>query len=99
MLDVRRKQNIAKRVVALGMAFLCTFTSLNIVMPLKAQAANKLTIKAARSLAIQNSTEYEGAEDKIMAKQAAYDSASSRQSPILPRLLNLPISPLLSHMR
>ena len=75
VLDVKRKLNIAKKAMCISMAFLCTFTSFGIVMPIKAQAANKLTLKAARSLAIEASTEYESAEDKIIAKQSAYDSA------------------------
>lgn len=45
---------------------------------LEAQAApesKKLTLKACRALAIQNSSEYENAEDAISSKQAAYESA------------------------
>ena len=68
VLDVKRKQNIAKKATCISMAFLCAFTSFSIAMPIKVQAANKLTLKAARSLAIENSTEYESAEDKIIAK-------------------------------
>ena len=71
------KLNIGKRVMAaaltisLSVPFAAAFSA-----PVVAEAADKpLTLKAARSLALQNSTEYESAEDKIIAKQAAYDSA------------------------
>ena len=43
---------------------------------MRAEAADKvLTLKACRSLAIQNSMDYENAEDKIESKYAEYESA------------------------
>ena len=72
------KLNIAKRVLAAVLTMSCAVTSLALVSPpITAQAARgkKLTLKAARSLALEASTDYEAAGDKIVAKQAAYESA------------------------
>ena len=74
--DVNKKHHmIAKRATALVTALAFCFSGFCFTPPIKAEAAKTLTLKAARSLALQNSTEYESAEDKVMAKQSAYDSA------------------------
>ncbi len=71
--DVNRKLNIAKKVFVLFLALVCSFSY---HMPVTTQAAQKtLTLKAARSLALQNSDEYDSAETKVISKQAAYESA------------------------
>ncbi len=69
------KLNIAKRVMT---TLLAVSLIAPICFPLNAQAAGKgkkLTLKAARSLALEESIEYEAAGDKVLAKQAAYESA------------------------
>lgn len=71
--DVRCKQNIAKKLLAIILGITC---AASFPMPLKVEAAQKtLTLKAARSLALQNSEEYESAETKVISKQSAYESA------------------------
>ncbi len=72
------KLNIAKRVLAAVLTMSCAAASLALISPpITAQAARgkKLSLKAARSLALEASTDYEAAGDKIVAKQAAYESA------------------------
>lgn len=76
VLDNKRQLNNAARIFAGTLAAVCLTVS---AMPLQAQAAlpvqKKLTLAAARRLAIENSTEYESAELTIEAKKAAYESA------------------------
>ncbi|MBO4457628.1 MAG: hypothetical protein J5802_07905 [Butyrivibrio sp.] len=76
MLEEKRKQNKGKRALAVAFTISCLICSFLSGTSTEVQAADKkLTMKAARSLALQNSTEYENAEDKVLAKQSAYDSA------------------------
>ena len=76
VLDGRKKLNIAMRTTAGIMAAVCAFTCIPFSPAKVVMAAPKtFTMDAARSLALENSTAYESASDKILAKQAAYDSA------------------------
>ena len=76
VLEEKRKHNKAKRALAAMLAWLFVIGSSPGGTTIKVQAAEKkLTMKTARLLALQNSTEYENAEDKVIAKQSAYDSA------------------------
>ena len=76
VLEEKRKHNKAKRALAAVLAWLFVIGSSPGGTTIEVQAAEKkLTMKAARLLALQNSTEYENAEDKVLAKQSAYDSA------------------------
>ena len=76
VLDGRGKLNIAMRTTAGIMAAVCAFTCIPFSQAKVVMAAPKtFTMDAARSLALENSTAYESASDKILAKQAAYDSA------------------------
>ena len=71
-----KKLNIVKRVISTA---LCSALVLGLCAPISVEAAlpaqKTLTLKAARSLAIQNSTGIESCEDSIESKTAAYESA------------------------
>ena len=74
--EEKRKHNNVKRAFATVLVFICATVGLFNALSIDTQAAGKkLSMKAARSLALQNSTEYESAEEKVLAKQSAYDSA------------------------
>ncbi len=75
--DVFRKLNIGKRAVALMLAALVAVTPAIPAIPANAAVptTKTLTLKACRSLALANSTEYESAEINVEAKKAAYESA------------------------
>ena len=76
MHEEKRKHNNVKRAFATVLVFICATVGLFNALSIDTQAAGKkLSMKAARSLALQNSTEYESAEEKVLAKQSAYDSA------------------------
>ena len=78
VLEYGKKLHIGRRLVA---AVLIAAVTMTICAPcsITANAAlpktKKLTLKAARNLAISNSTEYESLEDAVESKKAAYDSA------------------------
>ncbi|MCR5594689.1 MAG: hypothetical protein K6G12_02470 [Lachnospiraceae bacterium] len=81
-LDRRKDHNfisVLRRTAAFALAFLI-FTGIfdGLCFPVETQAAEEektLTLAACRLLAIENSLEYENAEDKVASKQAAYESA------------------------
>jgi hypothetical protein len=76
VLDHKRQLNTVKSIFAGTLAAVCLTVS---AMPVQVQAVlpaqKKLTLAAARRLAVENSTEYESAELTIEAKKAAYESA------------------------
>ena len=65
---------MAKRIIAFAVSLACAFCLIP-AKPAEVHAARMLTLRACRSLAIQNSLDYENAEDKIESKQAEYESA------------------------
>ena len=73
---VRKRQSTAGKVIC---AVLCTALTLELCPPVRAEAAlpaqKTLTLKAARSLAVQNSMDIDSCEDDIASKTAAYESA------------------------
>lgn len=70
------KPNIIKRAGAAFMAFVIFLSCSITVLPVRAKAAEKtLTIKAARSLALQCSSEYDSAEADVIAKRSSYESS------------------------
>ncbi len=74
------KLNSGKRVVAVIMAALCAFSVISAgagAGEVKAAVPQpkKLTLAAARALAVENSTEYESAEISVESKKASYESA------------------------
>ena len=97
VLEEKRKQNSAKRALALALVFACLIGGLFNSFSIETKAAGKkLTMKAARSLALQNSTEYESAEDQVLAKQSAYNSAVKAISVKERNLKTFRWSPLIS---
>ncbi len=70
----------------------CTSFEASAALPVK----NVLTLKACRSLAIQNSTEYESAEMDIESKKAAYSSAVKAINLKMASMRQFRWSPLLS---
>ncbi|MBQ7614651.1 MAG: TolC family protein [Butyrivibrio sp.] len=72
-----KKLNIAKRTIAAILVVVCSFScpaAFNV--PSNVEAKDKvLKMKTARSLALQNSLEYDNADTKVLAKQSAYESA------------------------
>ncbi len=80
VLDSFCKLNSKRRAVAAVMAVLCAASLLSPLSPsVSAEAAvpkpKKLTLAAARALAVENSTAYESAEINVESKKAAYESA------------------------
>ncbi len=88
--DVRKKLNIPSRVLAMSMAVVCAFCavpaakaeaavgiSASSKLPgnINALKPKKLTLKACRSLAIENSDDMDSLEDQVASKQANYESA------------------------
>ncbi len=75
MMQLKRgtKLNIAVRALCAVLIAECVF---GVMPPKVADAANKkITLKACRSLAIQESDAYASAEDAVASKKAAYESA------------------------
>lgn len=76
VLDLSKKLNIGKRVLAQALVLSLSVSALMTAKPMQVQAADKkITMKAARSLSLQNSKDYESAEDQVLAKQSAYESS------------------------
>ncbi len=80
VLDSFCKPNMGKRLFAGIMAAVCAMSVMSgSVFSIEALAAppmpQKLTLAAARALAVQNSTEYESAEISVESKKASYESA------------------------
>ncbi len=80
VLDSFCKLNSKRRAMAAIMAVLCAASLLSSVsISITAEAAvpkpKKLTLNAARALAVENSTDYESAEINLESKKAAYESA------------------------
>ena len=83
--DVRKKLNIGFRIVTASLLVVCSVagafpihasaTSADTTLTKSIAPKKKLTLKAARSLALQNSMDYENGEDSVASKQAAYESA------------------------
>ena len=80
VLDSFCKLNMKKRILSGIMAAVCAMSVLSLTAPATAVSAalpmpQKLTLAAARALAVQNSTEYESAEINVESKKASYESA------------------------
>ncbi|MBP5415813.1 MAG: TolC family protein [Lachnospiraceae bacterium] len=68
------KKKIAASVISLALAFIMLFSDLS-AFKVEAAQGKKITLRACRSLAIQDSLDYENAEDAIESKKAEYESA------------------------
>ncbi len=99
--DNHEKLKRIRRLLAMAMTIMMMISSLlsdinSIPVSAALPVKNVLTLKACRSLAIQNSTDYETAEMDIESKKAAYSSAVKSINLKIAALRQFRWSPLLS---